>query len=152
MNGCTATTQLATSLWVHDRRTRYRRRKSGPAPRSSRDDSSSAPAQRQAPADARPQAYDVSARWQRITELNARLSAKLDDEGRALWRALEEALHVHWLDVAVNHYNRGYAAGRAQSWVDETLADVDTVQDQLRAIALALEQVIAAFEVPGRSS
>jgi hypothetical protein len=150
MSGCTATHGLATASFVCDRRARYRKRRHTQAP-----ELPSEPVRTQTSLHddrERAQAYDASARWRHITELNARLSETLDDEGRALWLALEEALHVHWLDVAVNHYNRGYAAGRAQSWVDETLADANTVHDKLRAIALALAEVIEAFDVPRRSS
>lgn len=84
----------------------------------------------------------AAARWQRITELNARLTAQLDGENRALWLALEEALHVHWLDVAVDHYHRGYEAGRAQSWLDAALADETSPQDKLRVLSAALAEVV----------
>jgi hypothetical protein len=173
MSGCQATTELATSWLVHDRRARYRKRRHARASEPASD-----PAKTQTPAepalvnepnerndrderderdernerDERPQTYDGSARWRHITELNARLSETLDADGRALWLALEEALHVHWLDVAVDHYNRGYAAGRAQRWVDDALADTHSVHDKLRAIALALAEVIEAFDIPRRSS
>lgn len=155
MSGSTAPTELAMSWLVRDRRARYRKRRHTQASEPASD-----PAKTQMPAepalvdkrDERAQAYDGSARWRHITELNARLSETLDADGRALWLALEEALHVHWLDVAVDHYNRGYASGRAQRWVDDALADTHSVQDKLRAIALALAEVIEAFDVPRRSS
>ena len=84
----------------------------------------------------------AAARWQRITDLNTRLTASLDGEGRALWLALEEALHVHWLDVAVDHYQRGYAAGRAQAWLDLTLADRASPHEKLRALSAALMDLV----------
>lgn len=134
-----ANTEVATPFLVRDRRTRYRarpKRQTTPPPLI----------------DARASEYDTAARWQHITELNTRLQETLDEQGRALWLALEEALHVHWLDVAVAHYNRGYAAGRAQAWADEVLADADSLQDKLQAISLALSAVIETLETPRKSS
>jgi hypothetical protein len=90
----------------------------------------------------------AAARWQRITELNARLTGVLDGEGRALWLSLEEALHVHWLDVAVDHYHRGYAAGRAQAWLDSTLADETSPLEKLRALSTALHEVVDHLQRP----
>jgi hypothetical protein len=128
----------APQLCVQDRRARYPRDKGGKdkAPRNDHDQ----------PYAARAQAFDASARWQRITELNTRLGERLDADGRALWQALEEALHVHWLDVAVDHYNRGYNAGRSQAWVDATLADRASAQEKLRALSVALAELVDAIE------
>jgi hypothetical protein len=140
-----ATSTLASPLNLTDRRVRYRRRRRSRSPEPQEDAAPSADLPHQE-ADARAQAHDATARWQRITELNARLTANLDTEARAIWMALEEALHVHWLDVAVDHYNRGYAAGRAQAWIDATLTDRTSPHEKLRAIALALAEVVESLE------
>ena len=95
-----------------------------------------------------PHVQAAAARWERITELNARLTATLNGEGRTLWLALEEALHVHWLDVAVDHYQRGYAAGRAQAWLDGTLSDQASPHEKLRALSAALTDVVDRLQRP----
>jgi hypothetical protein len=95
-----------------------------------------------------PHVQAAAARWQRITDLNVRLTATLDGEGRALWLALEEALHVHWLDVAVDHYHRGYAAGRAQAWLDNTLGERASPHEKLRALTAALNEIVDRLQRP----
>ena len=130
---------------LHDPRARYRKRRARKAARASASPEA-------APEPERPErpahVEAAAARWQRITDLNARLSASLDGEGRALWLALEEALHVHWLDVAVDHYNRGYEAGRAQAWLDHGLADQASPLHKLRALAGALLDTLDRLEQP----
>ena len=140
----TYVTQRAARAQLQDPRSRYRRRPQRRAPSAERP---SAPAARSSTEPERPPHVEAAAqRWQRITELNARLSATLDGEGRALWLALEEALHVHWLDVAVDHYNRGFEAGRAQAWLERSLAGQDSPLEKLRALAAGLQQVLEQLE------
>jgi hypothetical protein len=160
----TENTGLADPWVLRDRRTRYGRRRlrhppahDAARPRRRPEASETPPAPPPSATDdsrvhAAHVANDAAERWLRITELNARLTETLDEEGRALWLALEQALHVHWFDVAVDHYNRGYVAGRAQRWVDAAFGDTSSVHDKLRAIALALAEVVEAFDRPKSSS
>lgn len=58
------------------------------------------------------------ARWRRIMLLNRRVSAALGHESRDLrrvWLALEENLHEHWLEVALEHYLAGFKAGLVEA-------------------------------------
>jgi hypothetical protein len=132
---------------VHDRRVRYR-----PRPRAA-----SAP-RRLAPEDPSDRARDPrdsadSEQALRIAALSAELSVLLGDEARAIWLALDEAQHGHWLAVAVNHYNMGYDAGRAQTWLDSTAlwpgssGPSDTLPEKLRCLATILAQLVAELEV-----
>jgi len=141
---------------VNDPRSRYRKRLRHPPQPKANAPETAEPAT--AETEAAPHAQAAAARWQRITELNARLNERLasamDDEAQALWLALEEALHVHWLDVAVDHYNRGYEAGRAQAFVDRELAQRAAPRDKLRALAAALQDLADHLDgaAPPRSS
>lgn len=139
-------TSLPARAPLHEPKARYRKRRvRRPAPGNAPQAAASAePARPERPA----HVEAAAARWQRITDLNARLSATLDGEGRALWLALEEALHVHWLDVAVDHYNRGYEAGRAQAWLDHGLAEQASPLHKLRALAVALQATLDRLDTP----
>src|SRR5262249_43380304 len=87
---------------VAERRSRYRRpSRPHPSPRES-----PVPTRQTA---ARSAEHDV--RWQRIMQLSSRLSTSLSGEDKTTWLALEELIHGHWLDVAVENYNRGFDTG-----------------------------------------
>jgi hypothetical protein len=82
------------------------------------------------------------ARWRRILELSQRLSKELSDDARKTWLALEEAVNGHWLDVAMDHYDRGFAAGRARSLSESQIGSRATRQQRLRALVDALSSVV----------
>jgi len=153
MSLATYTTPLNAEGLLNDHKSRYRRRKLRARAHGPRAQSSGAPpapdaASAPPPQQPAPQVHAAAARWQRICELNHRLTESLDGDGRALWLALEEALHVHWFDVAVDHYQRGYEAGRAQAWADRVLAQASSARDQLRALAAALGEVVDRLDKP----
>lgn len=141
--------QGVTIMWgsistshVAERRARYRRLKPRTRPRIAREQVPSWSSQ------VRVRERD-SERWQLIMQLSLQLMAALSPEGKALWSALEEVLHAYWLDVAVDHYNLGYDAGRAQAWLEPALAEGAEPQDKLRALARALAQLAVQLEEPG---
>jgi len=121
---------------IADRRTRYRRpgRTAGQRRKAAAD----APSGQ---TEARVRSRNRGQRWQRIMMLSEQLSAKLSDEARATWLELEELLHAYWLDVSVEHYNRGMEAGGVQSWLKAQLTDPRRQGDKLRAIAAALVEI-----------
>jgi hypothetical protein len=125
---------------VSDRRTRYRRARRSAA------QSATTQALATEQAEARVRARDGGVRWQRIMALSAQLSAGLSDEARATWLALEESLHGYWLDVSVEHYQRGFEAGGAQGWLQSNLTDRTHPREKLRAIAAALAQIIGELD------
>jgi hypothetical protein len=89
---------------------------------------------------------DEGARWERILALTGALAVQLlDDDARLLWVALQDELAAYWLEVSAEHYNLGYEAGRAQAWLEATLADQPDPRGKLRAVAEMLSLVVATL-------
>lgn len=87
-------------------------------------------------------------RWQRIMELSSRLSTSLSGETKTTWLALEELIHGHWLDVAVENYNRGFDTGAALSWLKSLLAERACTREKLQALASALLEISDEVKKP----
>jgi hypothetical protein len=86
------------------------------------------------------------ASWQQILALSGKLAAEQTREGREIWLALEELLHGYWLDLAAEHYNLGYDAGKAQAWLESTLRDHALPREKLTALTAALVEVVAQLD------
>jgi hypothetical protein len=86
------------------------------------------------------------ASWQQILALSAKLAAEQTREGRDIWLALEELLHGYWLDLAAEHYNLGYDAGKAQAWLESTLREHALPREKLTALTAALVEVVAQLD------
>jgi hypothetical protein len=100
----------------------------------------------------RVRARDHGAHWRRITSLNRRISAALTGELRTTWLSLEECLHDHWLEVALEHYQAGLEAGRAHAFASHFDSSTRDVRTRLLAIVAALSRLIAELEDrPGSS-
>jgi hypothetical protein len=54
---------------------------------------------------------DGRERFRRLLALSEFLANALPETTRNAWLELEEALHEHWLEVAIEHYNLGVDAG-----------------------------------------
>lgn len=137
----TALTAITTSyVRLAEPRARYRRRL-----RASQGHNAHAamPEVARRRAEQRVQQRDGGASWQRILSLSAQLGAAQTREGRALWLALEELLHGYWLDLAAEHYNLGYDAGKAQAWLDATLRERAQPREKLMLLTAALAEVAA---------
>jgi len=91
---------------------------------------------------------DRDARWQRIMELSGELSSKLSGDDKTAWLALEELIHAHWLDVAVENYNQGFDAGAALSWLKTLVAKRVCTREKLQALASALVEISAELQEP----
>ena len=87
------------------------------------------------------------ARWRRIMLLNQRISAALSGELRDTWLALEENLHEHWLDVALEHYMAGFKAGLAEGsrGVPTSTSTSSDVRARLQTLVAELAQLLAEF-------
>ena len=71
-----------------------------------------------------------------------------NDALRGEWLALEEALHAHWMAIAVEHYNLGVEAGRQAAQREQIEGEHAATRDPLEraralvaAIAEALDEV-----------
>lgn len=89
---------------------------------------------------------DGEARWKRILELNARVSSGTRGDVHTAWLQLEESLHEHWFDVALEHYYTGLDAGIALA---SGLLDPEnplSTRDRLRLLASALARIAEELE------
>src|SRR4051812_26110689 len=76
-------------------------------------------------------------RWRRILALSERMASTSDEALKDDWLALEEALHAHWMAIAIEHYNLGVEAGRQAAQREQLEEDAASVRDPLeRARAL----------------
>lgn len=87
-------------------------------------------------------------RWRRILALSERMASCGHETLKNDWLALEEALHAHWMAIAIEHYNLGVEAGRKAAQnarKDEEAASVCDPLERARAlvaaIAAALDEV-----------
>jgi hypothetical protein len=87
-------------------------------------------------------------RWRRILALSERMASLRHEALKNDWLALEEALHAHWMAIAIEHYNLGVEAGRKAAQQAQTDEDAASVRDPLEraralvaAIAEALDEV-----------
>jgi hypothetical protein len=86
------------------------------------------------------------ARWRRIMALNRRISTALTGDQRATWLSLEECLHAYWLEVALEHYQAGFEAGRVRAYAVRVGSRSRDLRTRLQALAAALAQLIADLE------
>jgi hypothetical protein len=94
----------------------------------------------------RVRARDHGVRWQRIMALNKRVSAALHGEIRGVWLTLEESLHEHWLEVALEHYQTGLKAGLAQAFDRLEHTEQFDLRTRLQVVAAALSGLIRELE------
>jgi hypothetical protein len=87
-------------------------------------------------------------RWRRILALSERMASSAHEALKNDWVALEEALHAHWMAIAIEHYNLGVEAGRKAAQHARNDAEAARVCDPLEraralvaAIAEALDEV-----------
>jgi hypothetical protein len=135
----TASMSRPASSQIAEPAMRYRRRGSALKPTPS----STAPSDE---IERRVRARNDGARWRRIMALNARISAALTGELRTTWLSLEESLHDHWLDVALEHYRVGFEAGTARAFASHIGSGSGDLRSRLQALAAALAQLIAELE------
>jgi hypothetical protein len=84
---------------------------------------------------------DGETRWKRILELNRRVSSGTRGDVHAAWLKLEESLHEHWFDVALEHYYAGFRAGIALASGLLDSENPQSVSDRLRLLAAALSRI-----------
>lgn len=142
LNELTATPCLSPQSRVAEPTMRYRRR--GGSRKISAD--ASAPTEQ---IELRVRARDKGARWNRILNLNARISGSVSDDARVTWLQLEELLHEHWLDVALEHFHTGFDSGLAASRESNTSNSLKP-SDRLRALAAALARIAAELDDESR--
>ena len=61
------------------------------------------------------------------------------------WLALEEALHAHWMAIAIEHYNLGVEAGRQAAQherIEEEAASVRDPLERARALVAAIAEAL----------
>jgi len=82
------------------------------------------------------------ARQRHMLELSRRLAeTALPEPARRDFLELEEALHAHWLALAIEHYNLGVEAGLGKALVTDATRELPA-RDRLRALADALRSAI----------
>jgi hypothetical protein len=133
--------QPVPALRISEPPMRYRRRGRSPGRK--------APARAEPPTEQielRVRARDHGVRWQRIMALNKRVSAALQGDVRSMWLTLEESLHEHWLEVALEHYESGLKAGLAQAFDRLEHPDPCDLRTRLQVVASALAGLIRELE------
>ena len=93
----------------------------------------------------RVRARDKGARWKRILNLNARISGSVSGDARVTWLELEELLHEHWLDVALEHFQTGFDSGFAASRKFAASSSLEP-SDRLRLLAAVLARIASELE------
>lgn len=84
-------------------------------------------------------------RWRRILALSERMASYADEALKHDWRALEEALHAHWMAIAIEHYNLGVEAGREAAQherADEEAASLHDPLERARALVAAIAEAL----------
>jgi hypothetical protein len=83
------------------------------------------------------------ARFRRMLALSEVIAREaMPEDLRVEFLALEETLHAHWLQVAIEHFNLGVEAGLHEAAIDpEALARLPP-RDRLRALVAALAEAV----------
>lgn len=83
-------------------------------------------------------------RWRRILALSERMAAASagDERLRGDWLALEEALHAHWLAVAIEHYELGIEAGLQRALAEREAPTELAPLQRARALVQALARLL----------
>jgi hypothetical protein len=82
-------------------------------------------------------------RYRRMLALSERIASEpMPEPLRAEFLELEEALHEHWLEVAVAHFNLGFEAGLHHAAIDPEALGRLPARDRLRALVAALDEAI----------
>lgn len=84
-------------------------------------------------------AGDGRERFRRMLALSEYLAgSSLPEAARNAWLDLEELLHAHWHEIAVEHYNQGVTSGLARAEADARAARDLPAGERIRALAKAL--------------
>ena len=94
----------------------------------------------------RVRARDNGARWKRILDLNARVSGSVTGDARVTWLELEELLHEHWLEVALEHFQTGFDSGFVRGARELGASSSLPPSDLLRLLAAVLVRVASELE------